>query len=74
MTKGEEIEAIKYIGIQVGKALHNSRLSKNELCRKAQIKIETLNSILKGTKNYTIESLTRVVIVLDMDFLLLKIR
>lgn len=69
---GKEIQIRKKIASQVSLALKNSGRNKADVCRGAGVQPETLNNILLGNLNYKIDSLSKVVVELDIDFLLMK--
>lgn len=60
------------IAAQILKAVNESELSRNEICRRAKIKYEQLQSVLRGNKNYSIDTLTKISEVLEIEDLKLK--
>lgn len=69
---GKEIQVRKKIASQIQLALKNSGRNKADVCRGCGVQPETLNNILIGNLNYKIDSLSKVVVELDIDFLLMK--
>jgi len=58
---------MKKTGQKLKTLIKNSGLSKSEICRRAKIQHTQLNNMIKGTSDYTIGTLIKVIEVFENE-------
>jgi len=62
LLTGKEIQARKAIGLQVAQQLRNSFTTQDEAAKYAKVTPAQMSAVVNGRNNYTIETLTKIVI------------